>query len=251
MVPLTLFESRSFSGANLLTLFLYAALGIFFFLFPLNLIQVQGYSTTATGAAALPLILLLFVLSRWSGGLVERFGARAPLVVGPLIAAIGFALFALPGVGVNYWKGFFPAFIVLGIGMAVSVAPLTTVVMSSVDQDRSGAASGTNNAVARIAAVLAIALVGIVMVKLFSFSLNRILAGGSFPPGVVQYVRLNASRLAGLNLPPNLDSATAALIRNSIFRAFIFGFRIVMLACAGLTLASAVVAGLMIPSKRS
>jgi hypothetical protein len=131
------------------------------------------------------------------------------------------------------------------------VAPLTTVVMSSVDQDRSGAASGTNNAVARIAAVLAIALVGIVMVKLFSFSLNRILAGGSFPPGVVQYVRLNASRLAGLNLPPNLDSATAALIRNSIFRAFIFGFRIVMLACAGLTLASAVVAGLMIPSKRS
>jgi EmrB/QacA subfamily drug resistance transporter len=251
MVPLTLFESRGFSGANLLTLFLYAALGIFFFLFPLNLIQVQGYSTTETGAAALPLILLMFFLSRWSGGLVKRFGARAPLVVGPLIAAIGFALFAVPDLGVNYWKGFFPAFVVLGIGMAVSVAPLTTVVMSSVDQDRSGAASGTNNAVARIAAVLAIALVGIVMVKLFSFSLNRILAGGSFPPGVVQYVRLNASRLAGLNLPPNLDSATAALIRNSIFRAFIFGFRIVMLACAGLTLASAVVAGLMIPSKRS
>jgi EmrB/QacA subfamily drug resistance transporter len=251
MVPLTLFESRGFSGANLLTLFLYAALGIFFFLFPLNLIQVQGYSTTETGAAALPLILLMFFLSRWSGGLVKRFGARAPLVVGPLIAASGVALFAVPDLGVNYWKGFFPAFVVLGIGMAVSVAPLTTVVMSSVDQDRSGAASGTNNAVARIAAVLAIALVGIVMVKLFSFSLNRILAGGSFPPGVVQYVRLNASRLAGLNLPPNLDSATAALIRNSIFRAFIFGFRIVMLACAGLTLASAVVAGLMIPSKRS
>jgi hypothetical protein len=123
--------------------------------------------------------------------------------------------------------------------------------MSSVDQDRSGAASGTNNAVARIAAVLAIALVGIAMVKLFSFSLNRSLNGGSFPPGIVQYVRLNASRLAGLVLPSNLDSATAALIRNSISRAFIFGFRIVMLACAGLSLASAVVARLMIPSKKS
>jgi hypothetical protein len=134
--------------------------------------------------------------------------------------------------------------------MAVSVAPLTTVVMSSVDQDRSGAASGTNNAVARIAGVLSVALVGIVMVKLFSFSLNRSLTGGSFPPSVLQYVRSNASRLAGLELPPGLDSVTAALIRHSISQAFIFGFRILMLACAGLALASAVVAGLMIPSDR-
>jgi EmrB/QacA subfamily drug resistance transporter len=250
MVPLTLFESRSFSAANLLTLFLYAALGIFLFLFPMDFIQVQGYSTTRTGAAALPVVLLLFFLSRWSGGLVTRFGPRTPLIVGPLIAAIGFILFAVPGVGVNYWKGFFPAFIVLGIGLAVSVAPLTTVVMSSVDQDRSGAASGTNNAVARIAAVLAIALVGIVMVKLFSFSLNRTLAGGLFPPGVLQYVRSNAIKLAGLNLPSNLDSATAALIHNSISQAFVFGFRILMLSCAGLSLASAGIARLMIPSKK-
>ena len=248
MVPLTLFGSRSFSGANLLTLFLYAALGVFFFLFPMNLIQVHGFSTTATGAAALPLILLIFSLSRWSGGLTTRCGPKAPLVIGPLIAATGFALFALPGVGASYWKAFFPAFVVLGLGMAISVAPLTTVVMNSVDQHRAGTASGINNAVARVAGVLAIAILGIVMVKLFSSSLNRSLVGRLLPPGILEYVRSNEIKLAGLDLPSGLDADTTALIRLSISRAFLFGFRIIMLICAGLSLASAAVASLMIPA---
>jgi EmrB/QacA subfamily drug resistance transporter len=249
MVPLMLFDSRSFSGANLITLFLYAAFGTFFFLFPMNLIQVQGYSTTATGAAALPLILLMFFLSRWSGGLVTRYGPRAPLVIGPLIAATGFALFAVLSVGANYWKAFFPAFVVLGLGMAISVAPLTTVVMSSVDQNRAGTASGINNAVARVAGVLAVAILGIVMVKLFSSNLNRSLTGGLLPPGILHYVRSNEIKLAGLDLPSGLDSATTALIRASISHAFVFGFRTIMLICAGLSLASAAVASVMIPAK--
>ena len=250
MVPLTLFESRSFSGANLLTLFLYAALGIFFFLIPMNLIQVQGYSTTGSGAAVLPLILLMSFLSRWSGGLVTRYGPRTPLVIGPLIAATGFVVFAVPSVGVNYWKGFFPAFVVLGLGLAVCVVPLTTAVMSSVDQDRSGAASGINNAVARVGGVLAVALVGIAMVKLFSLDLNRSLHGASLAPGTLQYFQANAIKLAGVDLPSGLNSATAAELRSSISQAFVFGFRTLMVACAVLSLASAAVASLMIPAGR-
>jgi EmrB/QacA subfamily drug resistance transporter len=242
MVPLALFRSRTFSGANLLTLFLYSALGIFFFLFPLNLIQVQGYSAFATGAAVLPLILLMFALSRWSGGLVARYGPRAPLVIGPFIAATGFALFALPATGSSYWRGFFPAIIVLGFGMAVTVAPLTTIVMSSVDQDHAGTASGINNAVARIASVLAIAVLGVVMVKGFDLRLTHELANLRLPSGVLREIHSRVTRLAGLELPSNLDARTATAIRGTINHAFIFGFRIIMLICSGLAAASSAVA---------
>jgi predicted MFS family arabinose efflux permease len=242
-----MFQSRSFSGANLLTLFLYSALGIFFFLFPLNLIQVQGYSATAAGAAVLPLILLMFLLSRWSGGLVSRYGPRGPLIIGPAIAALGFGLFAVPSVGDNYWKAFFPAMVVLGFGMAVTVAPLTTSVMNSVDEDRVGAASGINNAVARVAGVLAIAVLGIVMVKAFGSRLNHSLAQFSLPTSVLQEIRSQETRLAGLQAPTGLDPSARATIVQSIGEAFVFGYRIVMLICAGLALASAIVAWWMIP----
>ncbi len=246
MLPLALFASRSFSGANLLTLFLYAAIGIFFFLFPLNLIQVQGYSATATGAAVLPLILLMFLLSRWSGGLVARYGPRGPLIIGPLIAALGFVLFAIPSVGGSYWKTFFPAVLVLGLGTAVTVAPLTTVVMNSVDQNRVGTASGINNAVARVAGVLAIAVLGIVMVNVFGSRLNQSLTHLSLSPAILHEVQANEIKLAGLQVPAGLDPGTKSAVTGSIKQAFVLGFRVVILICAGLSVVSAAVAQLMI-----
>jgi EmrB/QacA subfamily drug resistance transporter len=246
MVPLALFSSRTFSGANLLTLFLYSAIGIFFFLFPLDLIQVQGYSATEAGGAVLPLILILFLLSRWSGGLVARYGPEAPLIVGPLIAGIGFILFILPSTGGSYWTGFFPAIIVLGLGMAVTVAPLTTVVMNSVAQGRVGAASGINNTVSRVASVLAIAVLGIVMVSAFRSHLNPGLAKLSLSSNTLHEIQAGEIDLAGLQLPADLDTNTNAAVRELIRQSFVGGFRLVMWICAGLALASSAVAWAMI-----
>lgn len=248
MVPLKLFQSASFSGANLLTLFLYAALGIFFFLFPLNLIQIQKYSATATGAAALPMILLMFLLSRWSGGLIARYGPKMPLIVGPLIAAVAFLLFAVPDVGARYWTAFFPAFVVLGLGMAVCIAPLTTVVMNSVEQERAGTASGINNAVARIAGVLAVAVLGVVMAAAFAHSLRQSLDGLHLNASVVQQLESNVAKLGSLGAPSGVDSQTASTISSVIAESFIFGFRLIMLFCAGLAIASSAVAWRKIPA---
>jgi len=242
MVPLMLFRSRSFLGANIFTLFLYAAVGIFFFLFPMDLIQLQRYSATSAGSAMLPMILLMFLLSRWSGGLVKRYGGRIPLIIGPLIAATGFVLFAVVRTGASYWQTYFPASLALGLGMAATVAPLTTVVMNSVEKQHAGTASGINNAVARVAAVLAIAVFGIVMVTRFDARLEHRLTTLSLPRDTVQELRSREADLAGLKLPEVLDGETVSAIQAAISQSFLSGFRVVLLCCAGLSIATAVVA---------
>lgn len=238
MVPLGLFRNRNFAGANVLTLLLYAALSGTFFFFTLNLIQIQHYSATAAGASLLPFVILMFSLSRWSGGLIERFGARLPLTIGPLIAAAGFALFAVPGINGNYWTSFFPAVIVLGLGMAISVAPLTTTVMSSVGEEQAGVGSGINNAVSRTAGLLAIAIFGVMMLQGFSQRLASGLSEIQMDEQLRHSVYEQRVKLAALEVPPNTDSATLEKIKVAIAESFVSGFRKIMFSSAALAIAS-------------
>lgn len=249
MMPLTLFRSANFTGANLLTLFLYAALAGTLFFLPLNLIQVQNYTATAAGAATLPFILIIFLLSRWSGGLVKRYGSRLPLIVGPIIASVGFALFMRPGVAGSYWKTFFPAVIVLGVGMAISVAPLTTTVMNSVKQSRAGIASGVNNAVSRTAGLLSVAVLGLVMFHSFNSCLDRRLDQTAVPNEIRKSLDTQRTRLAAMEIPSNTNEETRGAIKQAVNECFVSGFRRVMLVGAMLGLMSSLMAWLVIRSR--
>jgi EmrB/QacA subfamily drug resistance transporter len=251
MMPLHLFQSRAFLLSNILTLLLYAALSIIFFLVPLDLIQVQHYSATGAGAALVPFPLIMFVLSRWSGGLVARVGSRLPLTVGPIIAAVGIALFARPEIGGSYWTTFFPAVATVGIGMAITVAPLTTTVMNAVETAHAGVASGINNAVARVAGLLAIAGFSVVMAHAFATHVAPRLDRVGLAPAVRAATDRQLVKMTGAELDSvaALQPSQRAAVRQAIDSAFVSTFRVLMLAAAALAFVSALF-GAAIPGLR-
>jgi EmrB/QacA subfamily drug resistance transporter len=250
MMPLALFRSKTFAGANLLTLFLYGALGGLMFFLPFNLIQIQGYSATEAGAALLPFVLTMFLLSRWAGGLVRRYGAKLPLVFGPMVASVGFGLFTLPGANAgSYWTSFFPAVMLLSLGMSASVAPLTTTVMGAVEERHAGVASGINNAVARTAGLLAIAVFGVVMAGVFARSFSDRLQPLDLPAETSATLEAQTSRLANISIPELPKTETKQAIERAVEESFVSGFRIVMLIAAALALASSLFALFLIGGK--
>jgi EmrB/QacA subfamily drug resistance transporter len=251
MLPLNLFRSRAFAGANLVTLCLYAALTCTMFFLSFDLIQAQGFTPAAAGASLLPLIVLISLLSRWSGAFLDRVGPRLPLTAGPGIAAIGFALLAIPGTGASYWSGFFPGICALGLGMAVTVAPLTTVVMNAVDPGRAGLASGVNNAVSRVGGLLAVAVLGLLVTAVFDRSLDRRLEASGLanvarriPPE--ERLKLGAARPA-----PDLPADQARAVSSAIAGALAASFRMVALASAALAGCAAVFGALFFKRGRA
>lgn len=246
MMPLSLFESRTFSAANLLTLLLFGGLSAMIFFLPFNLVQVQGYTPLQAGAMILPLSLVIAAGSGWAGGLWHKYGPRRPLTIGPLIVATAFLLFARIGLGEPYVLTFLPAVVVLGIGMTVITAPLTTTVMSSAPANLSGTASGINNTLLSTANVLAVALLGVVALSTFAGSLEQRIAPLELPAAARAEIAAEQSRMADLQPPAGLPAGTAAAVETAVDEAFIDAFRNVMSLCAGLAVISAGVAWLLI-----
>jgi EmrB/QacA subfamily drug resistance transporter len=249
MLPLTLFRSRNFSGANLLTLLLYAALSGALYFLPFALIQVHGYSATAAGSSFLPFVIITFLMSRWTGGLVTQYGARLPLIVGPAIAAAGFVLFAIPGTEGSYWTTFFPAIVVLGFGMSFVIAPLTTTALNSVEGRHSGLASGVNNAVSRAAGLLAIPILGIFVFLTFSAALDARTVDLALSPQARQQLEAEKADLGAAEVPRGVSGETAASVKRAVAESFVAGFRVAMVAAAILALASAAASALIIEGK--
>jgi EmrB/QacA subfamily drug resistance transporter len=250
MMPLKLFRSRTFAGTNLLTLFLYAGLSGSFFFLPFDLIRTQGYPPAAAGAALLPFTIIVFSLSRWSGGLITRYGAKLPLVIGPTIAGVGFLLFTRPNIGGSYWTTFFPAVVVLGLGMSITIAPLTTAVLNAVEDHYAGIASGINNAVSRIAGLLAIAVLSIFVIQAFGNNLDNQLNTLNVSPAIRQALDAQRTKLVGATVPSNVHGPLQAELTRAIAESFVGGFRLAMFIGAGLAFASAICALVLVEGKQ-
>jgi EmrB/QacA subfamily drug resistance transporter len=232
MIPPALFTSRTFVGVNLLTLLLYLGVTGAFFVLPFNLVQVQHYSSTATGAAFLPFALLVGLLSSRVGALADRIGARPLLVAGPIVTAVGIGSFALPGIGGPYWATFLVPMLITGLGMALAVAPLTTSVLGSVEPAEAGIASGVNNTAARVGTVLAVAIVGVVAVALYGHALERGLAVAGVPVEMVRALVSERRSLGDVSIPESVPVPERALLAAIVRDAFLTGFRGSVMLCA-------------------
>lgn len=248
LLPLTLFKSPTFSGANLFTLLLYAAINALIFFLPFNLIQIQGYEIVQAALGFLPFPIIIALASGWSGKMIARFGVKRPLILGPLIVALGFVLFGFTGLGGSFWLTFFPAVIVMAIGMSIIIAPLTTAVMSSAPNRLSGTASGINTAINSTANVLAVAVLGVVALSVFNVSVDRQLRSIDLAPQTISEIEAETVKLANAQAPTSLPQEQQDVVNHVFDLAFINAFRILMVVCAGLAIIAAGVSYYLIES---
>lgn len=246
LLPLGVFKSRTLCGASALSFLFYMGFHGTLFFMPLNLVQVQGYAPPLAGLTQVPLMVLLVLLSRWAGRLVDRRGPRLPLTLGPAIAGVGFLLFAFPGLTAGpreFWQTYLPGFLLVGVGLGLTATPLSATVMDSVPADRLGLASGINSSLTRLAGVFAIAVLGPVMLAAFRHSLETRVAGLNLPGEALEMLRQEAAKLAVAQVPDGLTAETARAVREAIRGAFVDGFRLAVGIAAGLSWLGAVAAG--------
>ncbi|MGC2129058.1 MAG: MFS transporter, partial [Candidatus Aquilonibacter sp.] len=243
LVPPDIFRSRTFAVINLSTLFLYAALSATLYELPFVMIQAHGYSALQAALGMLPFGISIIVLARFAPGFAKRFGVRNVLTVGPAIVALGFVLLAVLESLPSYWMGFFPGLFIAGLGMGITVAPLTTSVINAADPRHVGIASGINNAVSRVAGLLAVAALTVLVANLYWASMQRSLDAMHATASTRAAAAAQRDRLGGAHF------SNPVLQRDS-FVAFEWGFRGVAVACAVLAALSALADALGIEEQR-
>jgi EmrB/QacA subfamily drug resistance transporter len=252
MIPLQLFTNKTFTGANLLTFFLYAGLGAGILFLTLNMVQVQGYSQLQAGLTFLPFTILMITVSRLSGTLTDKYGPRLLLISGPAVAGVGLFLlsFVKQTAGfAEYWSSFFPGILVFGLGMSFTVTPLTTTVMGSVANHFSGTASGVNNAISRIAGVFANAIFGALAILLFTTFLQKAIVDLPLSPETRQAVMHQTVNLGDATVPTTVNTVTYALIEKQYKNGFIAAYAVVMRICALLAFLGALMSMMFIKNE--
>ncbi|WP_374949333.1 MFS transporter [Mucilaginibacter sp.] len=245
MMPLQLFKNATFSGANLLTFFLYAGLGAGMLFMGLNLVQVQGYTQLQSGLTFLPFTILMMSVARFAGAIADKHGPKLLLVTGPAVTGAGLLILSFikqtPGPSA-YWVTFFPGIIVFGLGMSFTVAPLTAAVMGSVDEHLSGAASGVNNALTRIANVFANAVIGALAVLFFSGQLQNQVTPMKLDPQAQQSVLNQAVNLGDAKVPLIVKSSDKEKVGEAFHTSFISAYGKVMKIASGLAFIASLMA---------
>lgn len=227
MLPLGLFRNRTFSGTNLATMLLYGGLSITLFFMPIHLIHVRDYTAMQAGAAMLPFILMLSLFSHFAGWLADRFGTRLPITFGPIFAGLGFAMLGWPGLTGPYWSTYLPGMLITGIGIALTMTPLTTAVMSSAPDVRAGIASAINNAVSRLAFLLSLAVMGAVAIARFKTGLG---------PEMTELLGMEVMKLGAAIVPETVPDPEA--VKDAIDEAALMTFRLMMSCACWLSLAA-------------
>jgi EmrB/QacA subfamily drug resistance transporter len=250
MMPLSLFRIPAFFVANLLTLLLYGALGGALYVIPFYLIQVRGYAPAEAGAVLLPMVALMFLFSARIGTLVPKVGERVLLAAGSFLAGAGFLAFPLLAGQHSYVTAMLPGVLLLGAGMTLVVAPLTTGVMSSVGENQTGIASAVNNAVSRLAGLIAVSVLSLVLASGFVRAFSARLQQTSLPPAAREEMMSNRARLHDTPIPEGLSAEQRREAVAVLDGAFNAGFREVMLVCAAIGSLSGVVALLLFPSPK-
>ncbi|MEO8763541.1 MAG: MFS transporter [Ginsengibacter sp.] len=252
MMPLQIFSNKTFAGANLLTFFLYAGLFSGTLFLTLNMVQIQGYKQLQAGLTFLPFTLLIIVISRWSGGLVDKYGPRRFLILGPAVSGLGLFLLSLiketngPS---EYWSTYFPGIVVFGLGMSFTVTPLTATVMGAVADHYSGTASGINNAITRISNVFSNAIFGALAILFFAGYLNSAVSKLSLDEEVVTQVVAQAVSLGDAKVPALVDNENKAKIEHAFKTGFLTAYVNVMRICALLALIAGFMAFLFIKNE--